>query len=308
MSGQTLLSSALVFFEVALLFLTLMVTTRDTIRQTIAWYRVQCFFLMGATGLAAWVKSIEVIASSGRVTSTLLMLNVAIAFLPFALGWSIFWVFERATLFVDTTAKPSSGVRDNTAPHHRIDRIWQPFRLTAAQRRRVDLIWQKQDVKVSPNRRDKLAFVALLGIALLVAFLIIPESGQGVKRTEDAIALAVCLCLHTVGLYNMVFRRDIITQAVGLLIMDHGLYLAVVKIVAIPVPAAVFVTALYFYTVITLITLLFMIPQVLQELQGREGALVGDRETIDLDDIAVSSPLSEKDNVHPKTSPAEVAA
>ena len=72
----------------------------------------------------------------------------------------------------------------------------------------------------------------------------------------------VSLSLHLIGLYNMVVKRDIISQVIGLLVMDHGLFLAVVKIVAIPVPATFFVISLYFYTLITLVILLVLLPSV----------------------------------------------
>ena len=78
----------------------------------------------------------------------------------------------------------------------------------------------------------------------------------------------------------MVIRHDIISQVIGLLVMDHGLYLAVVKIVAVPVPATFFVISLYFYTLITLVILLVLVPQMRRRTN-----------TIDLDEIAHNSTL-----------------
>jgi hypothetical protein len=46
--------------------------------------------------------------------------------------------------------------------------------------------------------------------------------------------------------------------------MYHGLYLAVVKIVEIPVPATFFVISLYFYTLITVFILVILLPRVRQ--------------------------------------------
>ena len=60
----------------------------------------------------------------------------------------------------------------------------------------------------------------------------------------------------------MVVKRDIISQVVGLLIMDQGIYLAVVKIIEIPVPADLFVLSLYFYTLITIFILVILLPEI----------------------------------------------
>jgi hypothetical protein len=57
-------------------------------------------------------------------------------------------------------------------------------------------------------------------------------------------------------------KGDIIAQVIGLLTMDHGLYLAVVKIVAIPVPANFLILALYAYTLITVAFVVVIVPQV----------------------------------------------
>ncbi|MBK8050830.1 MAG: hypothetical protein IPK16_29235 [Anaerolineales bacterium] len=94
------------------------------------------------------------------------------------------------------------------------------------------------------------------------------------------VGLAVALALNLVGLFNMIIKQDIISQVIGLLIMDQGLYLAVVKIVKIPVPATYFVISLYFYTLITVFILLILLPK-----------LRATAQSIDLTEIAHESDL-----------------
>jgi len=80
----------------------------------------------------------------------------------------------------------------------------------------------------------------------------------------------------------MMFRkRDLISQTIGLLVMDQGLYLAVLKVVDVPVPALYFVAGLWFYTIITVVILVFLVPQVHRECKGG----------INLDEIAKQSEL-----------------
>jgi len=302
MESETIIKAipdVLVVLEVALLFLTLMITTRETISETIHWYQVQCFILAIVTGLAAVRESSDLEAGILVVDKLVGM----IVLLPVVLMSVVEPLLKRATLSLGQTGwpvKPRRGIVQifQTAFQGRalsfkgwtfcvlptkesLRELLSSFQQTEPEKRAVEREWRKQDTRAASKRGDKLIFVLLLGVALLVAFLIIPAN-QDIEKAKEAIGLAVSLCLHLVGLYNMVVRGDIISQAIGLLIMDHGLYLAVVKIVAIPVPATFFVTALYFYTFITAIILYLMLPQVHRW-----------TETINLEDIARSSLLKE---------------
>ena len=77
------------------------------------------------------------------------------------------------------------------------------------------------------------------------------------------IGLTVTITLVIVGLYNMVIKRDLISQVLGLLVMDHGLFLAVLRIVLTQRATAVipFVWSLYFYTFLTVFILVLLLPQ-----------------------------------------------
>ena len=117
---------------------------------------------------------------------------------------------------------------------------------------------EREWLQQKPPGKRQYAFVLFL-ILVFIAFLI-----ASAFKPDVRIGLLVSLTLHLIGLYNMFAKRDIISQVIGLLIMDHGLYLAVVRIVEIPVPAALFVVSLYFYTVITMFILVILLPRLRQ--------------------------------------------
>jgi hydrogenase-4 membrane subunit HyfE len=54
-------------------------------------------------------------------------------------------------------------------------------------------------------------------------------------------------------------KRDIVAQVIGLLVMEHGLFLAAVR-VAPPALATLFVVSLFCYVLVTLTILLWILP------------------------------------------------
>jgi len=118
-------------------------------------------------------------------------------------------------------------------------------------------------------------FLGLIVLAFAIVFI-----GKVGNEPDTQIGVAVSLALHLIGLYNTFLRRDILTQIIGILTMDQGMYLAILKLVTIPAPAFLFVMALYFYTGITVLILFFILPQLRQEMN-----------TLSLDEIARDSRL-----------------
>ncbi|MGB8645781.1 MAG: hypothetical protein WCF84_11130 [Anaerolineae bacterium] len=249
--------------EFALIVTTFLITTRQSIHGTIRWYRIQCLFVALASALTAWNRRMQ-----GDISSLLFM----ILLLPLLLFLGIKSVLELATVQPD---QPES-----------VRGIWRKLHPFSSEHRdlvtRVNQIWNDASKESLPSRKDLIWFFLLLGAAFFIAYFLVP--GRATEDMDKKIGLGVSLSLHLIGFYNMNLarKRDIISQIIGLLMMDHGLYLAVVKIVGIPVPAGYFVTALYFYTGITMVILFFMIPRI--------SRLFG---TINLDKIAQKSNLSE---------------
>ncbi len=245
----SLLQSLLIPLEVGLIITAFIVTTSDSIQNIITTYRLQSCLLAIVTVATAMIR-----APAGVNVSVLIFF---IFILPVMLAVSIEWLLIRATVSAVAGHKPDVDAR----------RVWLKYK--AARRAQTHSIW----------------FLALVLLAFLIAFQVfasgLTTAGQTAAFIEqERIGMMVFLALHLIGLYNMVIKQDIISQVIGLLTMDQGLYLAVVKIVAIPVPAGFFVLSLYFYTLITIFILVFLLPQVRRVTR-----------TIDLSEIADRSSL-----------------
>jgi hydrogenase-4 membrane subunit HyfE len=271
------LKSFLDLLEVFLVVTTMWITISDTVKQVVFVYRLQSLVLAVVTALAAGIKLAER-PSAGDVSNVVLIL--LIAFLPLFLFAFIKPLLVRATL---SKTDPSvseelrmllAGVVGQFTPI--FDR-WRRFRIRHEkyrnQERDAETAWIGRKVE-SSSQRVLLVLPALLLVAFLVPFMI---TTPGFSSSEK-IGLAVSLALHLLGLYNMTLpQRDIISQVIGLLVMDHGLYLAVVKIVEIPVPAAFFVISLYFYTAITMFILIILLPELRRQTGSIERAIIAEK-------------------------------
>jgi hydrogenase-4 membrane subunit HyfE len=225
----------------------LRVTVTTSVARVIRTYQLQCFLLMGTGGITAWGKLHE---NAGIVWVPL----VLIAALPVFLGVFVGWSLQSATRLPDSAD---------------VDQVWR----------------DASEDSVSHRTKDVGAFVLIIVLAALVAWQfhhrsISPQSCP--LSDDETIGLIVSLTLHLLGLYMIAYKQDLISQTVGLLVMDHGLYLAVIKIVELPPPGLFFVIGICFYTLITLFILFFLVPQVRRRVS----------EGIALDRIAENSELT----------------
>jgi len=136
----------------------------------------------------------------------------------------------------------------------------------------AERIWQDSDL-LTRSRSRLLIVLAMVFGAFLIAFQVVSLDEQSLK-----ISLAVSLSLYLVGLHTMISKRDLISQVIGLLIMDQGLYLAVVKLVERPELRQNFMIGLLLYTSLTIVNLFYLLPN-LRENAG----------SLDLDVIAQTS-------------------
>lgn len=239
--------------EIILLITAYLVTTQRDVPNVIKAYSFQSYIL-GATGiLIALTKLIE--NRTGFWESFVPI--ILIAFLPFALGFFIDQVLARATIY-------EPGAKTKLAFGQLV---------SDEQKRLAHSIWLEQHHAVST--RSGIALALLTTLAFAIVFL-----GGLLVEPEPKIGISVSLALHLIGLYNTFLRRDILSQVIGILTMDQGMYLAILKVVNIPAPAVLFVIALYFYTFITLLILFLILPQLRHEV-----------DTLSLDDIAKQSKL-----------------
>ena len=238
--------------EVFLLITAYLITTQRDVPQVIRAYRWQSYIL---ASIGLFIALLELSKRPGSITESILAI-IMIALLPIALGISIEWVLARATVY-----EPGLQTKQS---------FW---RLTPEQRHLAQTIWLEQRQAISA--RSGFFFLFLTLVAFAMVFL-----GGITVEIEQKIGIAVSLALHLIGLYNTFLRQDILSQVTGILTMDQGMYLAILKVVNIPVPATLFVIALYFYTIITILILFVELPQLRHEIN-----------TLSLDTIAEQSNL-----------------
>lgn len=110
---------------------------------------------------------------------------------------------------------------------------------------------------LSPKRQRVSAAVSLIltAVAYVVAFNLIKGD------MPRAWGLAVSITLLLLGMFTMINRQDLISQIMGLLVMDHGLFLAAVRVIARPSLIPIFVVSLFLYILITLVILVVLLPE-----------------------------------------------
>lgn len=249
----TTLEGFIALLELILLITAYRVTTQRDVPDVIKAYSWQSYIL-GATGI---FTAIPALLNNKTGFAESFIPIILIAFLPFALGFFIEQVLARATVY-------EPGLKTKHA-------FWQL--VSDEQKRLAHNIWLEQRHAVSA--RAGIALTLLIALAFAIVFLV--GVGYG---TPSQIGISVSLALHLIGLYNTFLRRDILSQVIGILTMDQGMYLAILKVVNIPAPAVLFVVALYFYTIITLIILFLILPRLRHEV-----------DTLSLDKIAKDSKL-----------------
>lgn len=250
--------------ELVLLITAYFVTTQRDVPNVIKAYSWQSYIL-GGTGLIIAIT--QLLENQTNIADSFIPIFL-IALLPFALGVYIEQVLARAT--VPQSETKLAFIR---RVYVFIKQVLSRRLVSDEEKRLADSIWLKQRHTISPRAGIVLALLTAL------AFAIVFLSDLPVKP-EPKIGISVSLALHLIGLYNTFLRRDILSQVIGILTMDQGMYLAILKVVNIPAPAFLFVIALYFYTIITLIILFLVLPQFRRQV-----------DTLSLDEITQKSEL-----------------
>lgn len=233
--------------EYGLLIVALIITLASSVKRVIFSYQVQSGLLALAVFITAWKK----LAGSTPDHWELAIMLILILILPLGLMISVGWLLRRATAWAGKdqgnrrrpalpgrTEEQSGGNLES--PKDKAERLWRDVTAHA----------------VSHRISDVVVFVAIIILAALTAKLF------HLPTPDETVGLTVSLTLHLIGLYMIAAKLDLISQTVGLLVMDHGLYLAIVKIVALPAPGLFFVFGLWCYTAITLFILWHMVPQI----------------------------------------------
>lgn len=191
------------------------------------------------------VLTIVVFLTALEPGRTLLALGL-VAILPLALAMIVPPLLARATL----DGRLTRSADDNAAAG------WLG-RWTSSQRRALreaQQIWLQHGGSRLPVSISAAIDMFLIATAVLVAYRV---PGGGLAAVAPSLSVSLALLLQ--GLFTMVNKNDIISQIIGLLVVDQGLFLAAVR-VAPQELADLFVVSLFLYVLVTLIILLWVLP------------------------------------------------
>ena len=218
-----------------LIIIALWISATRTLKLMVRLYQTQALLLTSVVLITAF--------EPGR---KLLALGV-LAILPLTLAGIVPPLLAKATL--DATVARSGEYRA---------RLGRLRRFTVAQRQALNdaqLIWLQHGGSRLPVSLSAAIDMFLIATAVLVGYRL--AGGESGPTVAPSLAAAIALLLQ--GVFTMINKNDIISQIIGLLVVDSGLFLAAVR-VAPPALADLFVLSLFLYMLVTLIILLWVLP------------------------------------------------
>jgi len=244
MPGSGLIQQLVILLSYLMVIMALLISASTTLKQMVKLYQAQ-----------SWVLTFVVLLTSLEPGQFRLAVAL-LALLPATLAVAVAPLLGRASLIralPDDQRNPGrSGLRARAAE------LRDSLRNAPA---RADLIWLQHGH--SRLRRGPSAAIdmMLIATAVLVAYrLARGVEGKLALDSEVVPSLAVTIALLLQGLFTMSNKRDIIAQVIGLLVIEHGLFLAAVRI-APSALAFLFVASLFFYVLVTLTILLWILPE-----------------------------------------------
>ena len=231
MDIQSIVGLSAPILELGILFLSLYIVTSTTIVHIIAAYRWQTLLLL-FTALAT-VFQIDIQDVSSFAPWEVFFLAAWPLILFFTIGHALF----RAII-------SEEKLRLNDEDRMDIQRAW------------VNASHRQEKPTLSRTGAAMMAYLFMVVFAFVVAFRFVAPS----QSSSSSLGLGVALALQFAGLFSLVTKHDLISQIVGLFVMDHGMYLAMALLIPMPAPAWAFLLALYLYTFITLLLLFFLLP------------------------------------------------
>jgi hydrogenase-4 membrane subunit HyfE len=238
------LTQVIIILSFAMLMLALSISTSRTVRHMIRLYQVQSYVLAGITLLIA----IDPVESFAHI---------------------LIGIFVIIPLFLAIIIEPllaQATVPEDIPFLERMRRMF-PKRFTAATHDKAIPIWLER----RPRRRNEIVYLGFVLILIITSYII--SFRLFTTDPSHALSLAVSFALLLLGLSIMSNKRDLISQVMGLLVMDHGLFLAAIQVIALLSVTFLFVISLFFYIIITLTILVLLLPE-LHRISG----------SIDLDD------------------------
>jgi hydrogenase-4 membrane subunit HyfE len=248
MPADELIPQVAVLLSYLMVVMALLISASSTLTQMVWLYRAQ-----------AWLLTVVVLLTSleeGRVRAAV----AALALLPVALAVLVPPLLGRASV---TRIRP--GRPAGRGPAQELLARGSSLRNSLRdQPASAELVWLQHGRSRLRGGQAAAVDMLLIAAAVLVAYRLIRGDG-GADAGEVELggvvpSLAVTIALVLQGLFTMSNKRDIIAQVIGLLVIEHGLFLAAVR-VAPPSLAFLFVLSLFCYLLITLTILLWILPE-----------------------------------------------
>jgi hydrogenase-4 membrane subunit HyfE len=255
-------NSLVAILSFIMLLMGLMLSLARTVQQMIPYYKLQCISLAVVTLLTAFENY------ESRSSFTPGWVVGVLAIIPILLAIIIEPLLAQAT------------VAENIPVAQRLMRAL-PWFGREQLRQQAMSAWlysrrSRNDILV-PLVVD----LGLVAIAFITAFSLgeslnqmITTNGQRPAASIHPTVLAVSFSLLLLGITTMAKTEDIISQVIGLLVMEQGMFLAAVRFI----PGAMrvyFILGLFLYIIITLTILVFLLP----ELHQQSGSLDVDQQT-----------------------------
>lgn len=222
----------IIIFSFAMLILALSISTSRTVRSMIRLYQIQSLVLAGVTLLIA--------------------ADPADHFARVGIG-----VFVIIPLFLAVIIEPllaQATVPEDVPFLERLRRMF-PRRSSPSTHDKAIPIWLEH----RPRRKNEMLSLALDLVLIITSYII--SFSLFSQDQSRAYSLAVSLALLLLGLSIMGNKQDLISQIMGLLVMDHGLFLAAIQVIGLLSVTILFIISLFFYIIITLTILVFLLPE-----------------------------------------------
>jgi hydrogenase-4 membrane subunit HyfE len=236
------LDSAISILTVGMVLVALGIGSVASIQRMIWLYRLQSLILALLTILVA-------LGSSSTDPFTRVVLLAFAVLIPGMLAYIIGPLLAQATVPAEIPWA---------------ERLWRPFRraFSRGQQEAVQVsiaeampVWLEHGLS-SYRQIISVTFGLILVLsAYAVAINLVP--GDATR----ALSLGAALALLLLGIFSMINRQDLISQIMGLLVMDHGLFLAAVRVVTRPSLIPILVISLFLYILITLVILVILLPE-----------------------------------------------
>ena len=226
------LNQIILILSFFMLMLALSISTARTVHHMIRLYQVQSWVLAAITLLIA--------------------IDPNENFAHFRI--SIFVIIPIFLAFIIKPLLAQATVPEDIPFWERMRRMF-PKRFTAATFDKAIPIWLER----RPRRRNEILFLGFDLLMILASFII--SFRLFAPDRLHALSLSVSFALLLLGLSIMSNKRDLISQVMGLLVMDHGLFLAAIQVIALVSVTLLFVISLFFYIIITLTILVLLLPE-----------------------------------------------